>query len=494
MRRLDPVRRIFTLDLRSLALFRIGLALLSLYDLARRWPWITAFLSDGGFFSRQDYLAVINRPWSLSLHLMLGEPIQLQLVFVFHAFCAIGLLLGWKTRTLTVILWVLTGSLINRNPLAINGGDTFFSLLYFWGMFLPLGARWSVDAWRAARHGRAPAPAGWMDWASVGLILQIVALYWSTVALKSDPVWWSGAAIGEAFKLDLMTKPLALTLSAYPGLLAGLTWTTLFIEWLGPGLLLWPRAQAWLRPLVILAFIGLHLGIEWTLEVELFAWACIVAWLALLPASVWELGPVQAVGGIVRRALPSPMRPGPATLPAPTLAQGPFARLVCVLSLAFILLWVSKSVLPEELEEQLTHDLQPAGRLLRLRQSWSMFAPRPPSTDGWYVFRARQANGGEIDLLAGAQPLTWEKPACASCAYDGRRWTKYLTAIGKGRYRALRRPFGDFLIAEWNERHDVGFQIVEAELYYLKEYSARPEAEPERLRLWFRRNIEPTLR
>ena len=36
---------------------------------------------------------------------------------------------------------MLTG-IDNRNPLVIDGGDDFLRMLLFWGLFLPLGARW----------------------------------------------------------------------------------------------------------------------------------------------------------------------------------------------------------------------------------------------------------------------------------------------------------------------------------------------------------------
>jgi len=489
MRRFDPLRRIFSLDLRSLALFRIGLALVSLYDVVRRWPGAEAFLSDAGFFSRSQYLQSIHRPWSLSLYFVVGEPIQVQGLLLLQGLISLGVLLGWRTRWCLVPLWVLAGSVINRNPLAINGGDTLFTAILFWAMFLPLGVRWSLDARRRATAGLAPAEDHWTDWAGVGLILQLVILYWSTVALKSDPVWWNGQAIGEAMKLDLMVKPLGHWLAQFPGLLAVLTWATVAVEWIGPALLLWPRGQAWLRPLVILAFVGLHLGIFFTMEVELFGWVCITAWVALLPTSFWERRWVRRLTAFVSRA-----RSDEVSARAPLdLRMPPLARLACVVTLGFVLLWVSRPVLPDEIEEQITHDLRPAGRLLRLRQNWSMFAPRPPRTDGWFVLRARQANGNEIDLLAAGTPLTWDKPACASSAFPGRRWTKYLSNIGKGHYRELRGPFCDYLIGQWNTAHDVGRQVVEAELYYLKEWSDRPEEAPDQRRLWYRRNIEPTL-
>jgi hypothetical protein len=40
--------------------------------------------------------------------------------------------------------------------------------------------------------------------------------------------------------------------------------------------------------LAITMFVGFHLGLVLTMELELFPWSCIVAWLAFLPSAFWE--------------------------------------------------------------------------------------------------------------------------------------------------------------------------------------------------------------
>lgn len=494
MRRLEPLRQIFTLDLRSIALFRICLALVTLYDLAGRWPDLAAFLSDEGFFSRSEYLEAIDRPWALSLYLLVGDPIQIQIIASLQALCAVVLLIGWRPQIFAAILWFLTGSLINRNPLAINGGDTLLSLLYFWAIFLPLGARWSVSAGKHSLRGKGVIANAWCDWAGVGLVLQIVIVYWTTVALKSDPVWWNGTAIRDAFKLDILLKPLAYSICPYEGFLAVLTWITILLEWIGPALILLPRGQPFLRPLVIASFCGLHLGTYFTMELALFPWVSMTAWMALIPGSFWK-PPMWRQADRRLETGAEKWAAAESTSPVSTvdLRMGPLTRVVCIVTIGFILVWVSRPILPDEIEEQITHDLQSSSRLFRLRQSWSMFAPRPPRSDSWYVLRARQANGSEIDLLNGGQVLSWEKPRCASCVYPNRRWTKYLTNIGKRSYRDLREPFGDYFVRQWNEAHDVGYQVVEVELYAIRERIETPDDPPERLRLWYRRKINPSL-
>jgi hypothetical protein len=85
-------------------------------------------------------------------------------LFAIAALVAIALLVGYRTRLATVLL-ALLASLQARNPTLIQGGDNLLLLLLFWGMFLPLGARFAIDAALDRRAGgrrthtaRSPPP------------------------------------------------------------------------------------------------------------------------------------------------------------------------------------------------------------------------------------------------------------------------------------------------------------------------------------------------
>jgi hypothetical protein len=81
----------------------------------------------------------------------------------------------WKARWSTLLASVLLVSLDNRNPLILNAVDSYFRMLLFWSLFLPLGARFSVN--RCGRNtflssvnqgkhqviagGSSSCPAGW---------------------------------------------------------------------------------------------------------------------------------------------------------------------------------------------------------------------------------------------------------------------------------------------------------------------------------------------
>lgn len=284
----------FGLDLRALALFRVLLGVILLVDLAARVGDIGVFYTDSGVLSRADLLdrvATGATPWSVSLHMISGLPgVQLAL-FAAAAFCAFCLLIGHRTRLFTVLSWLLLLSLHNRNPVILNAGDVLFRMLLFWSMFLPLGARGSVDA--AMREPREGEPEGsHRTWsvAAFCFMAQVCIVYWATALLKSDPIWTEDrTAVWHALKLDYMALPLATLMREWPpGLLELVTRGTLLLEFWAPFLIWIPVFVGPLRFTACAVMLALHAGFAVTLQLGLFSYVCGAMWLALVPPAAWD--------------------------------------------------------------------------------------------------------------------------------------------------------------------------------------------------------------
>jgi hypothetical protein len=120
-----------------------------------------------------------------------------------------ALLLGWRTRTASVLFMVGVLSLQNRSVFVGDGGDNVLHLMSFYLVFTRCGQVWSLDARRAARAEAARArgeriPAdrvGPVLWAVLGLALVTVtatgrfdngwlipALLWTVWAALG--LWW----------------------------------------------------------------------------------------------------------------------------------------------------------------------------------------------------------------------------------------------------------------------------------------------------------------
>ncbi|MET9447438.1 HTTM domain-containing protein [Streptomyces cinerochromogenes] len=145
-----------------------------------------------------------------------------------------ALLLGWRTRTASVLFMVGVLSLQNRSVFIGDGGDNVLHLMAFYLVFTRCGQVWSLDARRAA-HGAAARARGER-----------------APADRTGPVLWavSGLALGAA----------TLTGRFDTGwLIPALLWTA----WTGLGLW-WAvgRRTAWEQPRILLDVIAniLHNG------------------------------------------------------------------------------------------------------------------------------------------------------------------------------------------------------------------------------------------
>jgi hypothetical protein len=277
---------IFGADLRSLALFRVILALLVLADLVNRATDLRQHYTDAGVLPRTVLIQDVLSPWSFSLNLMNGQLFFQVLLFAAAALAALGMLVGYRTRLCTIVLWVLLLSIQWRNPLVGGSDGPLLRLLLFWGMFLPLGAYWSVDR---AKGAVARLSVRFLSVATFGLFVQIALVYWFTALLKSGPEWRvDGTAIYYALSIDQIATPIGHYLLNYPDLLKMLTFATFGLEAFGPLLLFCPFFTGPVRTGAVLAFMSLHFGIWLTMDIGIFPWISAFSMVCFLPPWFWQ--------------------------------------------------------------------------------------------------------------------------------------------------------------------------------------------------------------
>jgi hypothetical protein len=392
---------LFGSDLRSLAVLRIGLGIAVLADLAYRAFDFIALYTDEGLFPRHLLLQFEGREVLLSAHYWASAHPALQAaLFAFTAACALALVAGWRTRLMTAVLWYLVSSVQVRQPLAYMGGDSILRLTLFWGMFLPLGARFSLD--RA--HGRVREHADrFVSLATLAVLLQICLVYWATGFRKSGPLWWSGRAVFYALHQEAWATPLGASLRQYGGLLEWLTYATLALELLGPCLAFMPVATAWFRLATIALFWSFHLGLASAMNIGLFPLFSMVAWLPFLPTKFWTW-----IG------VPETTATAPAVTPGWRSRLSSVAVAVCLMYVVLLLAERAR-VLPRMIPAPVFS----LGRLLRLQQTWNMFAPDPTPTSTRYVVTRHFSDGSDV-----------ETPAT----------TSFRSAVFVSRLTAVRRP------------------------------------------------------
>ncbi len=279
--------RIFGIDLRTLALFRICLGAVILADLINRAGFLTAFYSDQGVLTRAEAI-VFNHPARISFHLMSGSPLVMDLLFVIAGILSVLLMLGYRTRLVTVLSWLFLVSLNNRNLMIQQAGDELLSVLAFWAIFLPIGARYSVDA--ALKPDDQPRPPdAYFSIATFAMLLQVIYVYVIGALLKDSPIWMPGGqGIYYAMHLDSLATPLAHWFRQYGAILQVLTYYVWTLELLAPLLVFSPIWHLPLRLVAMVLLITMHLGFFLFLEIGLFPFISITSLLLFTPGAVWD--------------------------------------------------------------------------------------------------------------------------------------------------------------------------------------------------------------
>lgn len=426
---------------------RIACSAIVLFDLCDRSLALSAMYTSEGVLPLRNYLWQPDLTWRIwSLFYVGDSALLVGCGFLAIAAAAVLLLVGYQTRWASLALWVGLISLHHRNILAINGGDHYLRMLVFWGVFLPWGARYSVDAFLAgadAQEYREPPVLP----AALGYLVQIALVYWSNALYKSGPSWLGdGSATYRALQLSDVGNGVARELLGLGWLLSVVTPGVWCLELLAPFFLLapWPLA----RLAAVIAVSGLHLGILLTMRVELFSVVSLAALSGLWPALLWGCSPWRQVDqGLSRLATSLGRRVaagGGKSGPPPKLSRPEQGLVVSVLLF----------VLVQGAHDYLTRDAWKGtfvyGRVLGLYVKWAMFSPEPPA-DAWQSAPATTASGLSVDLLTGRPPSASKLETVLH--YEGwGRWRSYRSSVRTG-YGSNAQAHLDFLVARWDRQH-----------------------------------------
>ena len=188
---------LFSIDLRTLALTRVVFALIVLVDLLSRLSDLKVFYSDDGVMPRAAVHENLPHSWFISLHFLSGRAEVEALMFVISGTSCSATPRGLQNSDGNVFgPGLLFSSLCIRNPFIVHGGDNLLKMMLFWGIFVPWGARYSVDSSLNPTPGALPQESvfNWSDGSSpanaVGLFLQWDIEEWSRMASRfhSHPV------------------------------------------------------------------------------------------------------------------------------------------------------------------------------------------------------------------------------------------------------------------------------------------------------------------
>ncbi|MFB6269918.1 MAG: HTTM domain-containing protein [Halobacterium sp.] len=436
--------RRFGVEVRALAALRVALASLVLVDLLLRARFLTAFYTDAGVLPRSllaDQFGVVSQ---FSVHALSGAAWWQGALFALTAACALAMLAGYRTTLATLLTGLLVASLHYRNPYVLNSGDTLLRMLFLWGVFLPVGRRWSVDALRET----ADTPGSTERVASVataGLLVQVVVVYATNAVLKlRGDAWVGGDAVRQVLHLDMFTVLLGDVLAQYLAVLAAFSHLWLAMLVASPLLVAFTgRARAALAGL----FAAMHAGMFLSMQLGVFPFVSIAALLPFLPAAVWDrLSGRCAIPGVRRLPIARYAERIETALPLVSLPALPqvlrrLGRRVVPVLLAVLVVglvaWNAATVglLGVPAAAPVAESPEPR---------WGMFAPEPAGTDFWVVAPGTLASGARVDAFHGG-PVEWAEPPDVAASYPGARWRKYVSNVRAADDPAVARGFADYL-------------------------------------------------
>jgi hypothetical protein len=230
-------------------------------------------------------------PSFLGLFSQSGE-VAFDLLYLATILFGTLMMLGVHTRASTVMTLFLWMSLYVSNPFVGSGGDAILRMVLLYMCFTDAGRHWSVDARLRERRGevRGIVPP-WMgatlhNLAAILIVHQIVMVYLGSSfwKLQSD-VWKDGTAVyyplqTEAYSPwhDVLQPVLANSV-----LIAGATYTAIFVQLFFPVLLLYRPT----RFLALVAITGMHLGIGILMGIMYFSLVMIAVDMILVSDRSW---------------------------------------------------------------------------------------------------------------------------------------------------------------------------------------------------------------
>ncbi|MEV6834529.1 HTTM domain-containing protein [Streptomyces sp. NPDC051133] len=192
------------------AVIRIGFAGTWLLFLLREFPHRQELYGPAGPWGWNLAKELTSDNHAFTALLWSDGQLWFECFYTLAVLASAALLLGWRSRTASVLFMVGVLSLQNRSVFLGDGGDNVLHLMSFYLVFTRCGQVWSLDARRAARLETARArgervPAdrvGPVLWAVSGLALVLVtatgrfdngwlipALLWT--AWAGLGLWWA---------------------------------------------------------------------------------------------------------------------------------------------------------------------------------------------------------------------------------------------------------------------------------------------------------------
>ncbi len=299
----DPVTRAYTLlteravSLYAAAVLRIGYGLLYLAFLLREFRHRDEMWGPGSPWTPALSRELQGQTGWFSVLTLSDRPAYFQACYALALATCVLLVLGWRTRAVSVLFAVVVTSFHGRDIFMTDGGDNLIVLMAMYLAFTACGRRWSLDARRANRRVReagshtVPVSQTALVRMRIGTVLhncgmfviaaQVCVLYGCAGLYKvQGELWRDGTALHYVLNLDLFRPWPALSQLAdhQPVFMALVGYLTVLVQVAVP-FMLFSR----LKYAVLAALFCMHLAIAVLLGLPVFSGAMIIADAVFLP-------------------------------------------------------------------------------------------------------------------------------------------------------------------------------------------------------------------
>jgi hypothetical protein len=296
--------RYLSLDTRWLGVFRVALGCLLIVEVLRRWYYAPAFYTNDGLLPNHYSLFAPMGHSVFSIYHAFSTYAEISVAFFVTLLVFVTFTLGYRTRVFHVLSAVAITGLNARNLFIENGGTVVVNILTVYTLFLPLGARFSIDSVRNSLrrkvdrslldlNGPDPtlAPTRTSSLVVALLLLQWSAIYFFNTVHKDGHGWKDGTAFHWFLHQDRIVTVAGIWLREHLPLSAihVMTYGALVVEGSLAFLILFPFFQKWTRRTIFVLVWFLHGTIALTARIGPFSYAMMLFPILLLGAEDFEL-------------------------------------------------------------------------------------------------------------------------------------------------------------------------------------------------------------
>jgi hypothetical protein len=262
----------------TMAVLRILYGTLAFINFARILPSFGDWLTETGFIPAEASRQMFSEGPRINVFSVSTDARVTLGLYLFFMVCSVCVALGLFSRITTVLLAIGLISFHHRTGPILHGGDTMLRQMAIYVACMASGNVWSLDRLIALKRGLPdPALKSASAWPVRLATLQIAIVYFTTVWHKWNGDYWrDGTAVWYPLRLGEFSRFWLPDFCYMEWFVKLTTYGTLATELALATLVFFRPFRKW----VLIAGIGMHGFIEYSMNIPLFAFIMVSAYVS----------------------------------------------------------------------------------------------------------------------------------------------------------------------------------------------------------------------